>query len=146
MRQKLALQFASILLFSLLSFPAFSQSSYTITGTVRQATSKERVAAVSVAIKGTAAGTFTDDRGNFRLTTSLQPPFTLIFSSIGFETQEVTVSSPGSRVEVSFVPSSTLGKEVVVSATRGAIRSLESPVSIETMSSTTAHEVPAPSF
>jgi outer membrane receptor protein involved in Fe transport len=146
MRQKLALQFASILLFSLLSFPAFSQSSYTITGTVRQATSKERVAAVSVAIKGTAAGTFTDDRGNFRLTTSLQPPFTLIFSSIGFETQEVTVSSPGSRVEVSFVPSSTLGKEVVVSATRGAIRSLESPVSIETMSSTTAHEVPVPSF
>ena len=49
MRQKPALQFASILLFSLLSSPAFSQSSYTITGSVRQATSKERVAAVSVA-------------------------------------------------------------------------------------------------
>ena len=97
-------------------------------------------------IKGTAAGTFTDDHGNFRLTTSLQPPFTLIFSSIGFETQEVTVSNPGSPIEVSVVPSSTLGKEVVVSATRGAIRSLESPVSIETMNSLTAHEVPAPSF
>jgi outer membrane receptor protein involved in Fe transport len=146
MRQKLTLQFASILLFSLFYFPGFSQSSYTITGTVSQVTSKERIAAVSVAVKGTAAGTFTDDHGNFRLTTSLQPPFTLIFSSIGFETQEVTVSSPGSPVEVSFIPSSTLGKEVVVSATRGAIRSLESPVSIERMSSTAAHEIPAPSF
>src|SRR5579863_6663834 len=146
MRPKLTLQFASILLLSLFYFPGFSQSSYTITGTVRQVTSKERVAAVSVAVKGTAAGTFTDDHGNFRLTTSLQPPFTLIFSSIGFETQEVTVSNPGSPVEVSFVPSSTLGKEVVVSATRGAIRSLESPVSIERMGATTAHEVPAASF
>ncbi|HXB33251.1 MAG TPA: carboxypeptidase-like regulatory domain-containing protein, partial [Puia sp.] len=146
MRPKLTLQFAFILLFSLFYFPGFSQSSNTITGTVRQVTSKERIAAVSVAVKGTAAGTFTDDHGNFRLTTSLQTPFTLIFSSIGFESQEVTVSNPGSPVEVSFIPSSTLGKEVVVSATRGTIRSLESPVSIETMSSTTAHEVPAPSF
>ena len=146
MRQKLTLQFASILLLSLLYFPGFSQSSYTITGTVRQATSKERVGAVSVTIKGSVAGTFTDDHGNFRLTTIHQPPITLIFSSIGFETQEVTVSDAGTPVEVSFVPSSTLGMEVVVSATRGEIRSLESPVSIERMSSTTAHEVPAPSF
>jgi outer membrane receptor protein involved in Fe transport len=146
MRQKLTLQFASILLLSLLYFPGFSQSSYTITGTVRQAASKERVGAVSVTIKGSVAGTFTDDHGNFRLTTIHQPPITLIFSSIGFETQEVTVSNAGTPVEVSFVPSSTLGKEVVVSATRGEIRSLESPVSIERMSSTTAHEVPAPSF
>src|SRR5580698_2130807 len=140
MRQKLTLQFASIFLFSLICLPALSQSSYTITGTVRHATSKERVPAVSVVIKGTVAGTFTDDHGNFRLTTTQQPPFTLIFSSIGYETQEVSVSGAGSPVEVSFAPSSSLGKEVVISATRGAIRSLESPVSIERMSSATAHE------
>ncbi|HTR29035.1 MAG TPA: TonB-dependent receptor [Puia sp.] len=146
MRQKLTLQFASTILFSILCFSALSQSSYTITGTVRHATSKERVPAVSVAIKGTAAGTFTDDHGNFRLTTSQQLPITLVFSSIGYETQEISVSNAGSPVEVSFVPASTLGKEVVISATRGAIRSLESPVSIERMSSTAAHEVPAPSF
>ncbi|HET6252431.1 MAG TPA: TonB-dependent receptor [Puia sp.] len=146
MRQKLILQFASILLLSLICLPAKSQSSYTISGTVSQSVSKERVPAVSVTVKGSVAGTFTDDHGNFQLTTTQQPPITLIFSSIGFETQEVTVSNPGAPVEVSFVPSSTLGKEVVVSATRGAIRSLESPVSIERMSSTTAHEVPAPSF
>jgi outer membrane receptor protein involved in Fe transport len=146
MRQKLTLQIASVILFSFLYFSAKSQSSFTISGTVRHATNKERVPAVSVSIKGTAAGTFTDDHGNFRLTTSQQPPITLIFSSIGYETQEVSVSSAGSPVEVSFVPASTLGKEVVISATRGAIRSLESPVSIERMSSTAAHEVPAPSF
>lgn len=146
MRQKLTLQFASILLLSFICFRAISQSVTTITGTVRQAATKERVAAVSVTIKGTTVGTFTDDRGTFRLPTTQQPPITLVFSSIGFETQEVTVTNIGSPVEVLFVPSSTLGREVVVSATRGEIRSLESPVSIEQMSSTAAHEVPAPSF
>ena len=146
MRQKLTLQLASAILFSLLYFSASSQSSNTITGTVRHATSKDRVPAVSVTIKGSDAGTFTDDHGNFRLTISQQLPVTLVFTSIGYETQEVQVSSAGTPVEVSFVPTSTLGREVVVSATRGAIRSLESPVSIERMSATTTHEVPAPSF
>src|SRR5579863_8427804 len=120
MRQKLNLLFASIILSTLFYLPAFSQTSNTIAGTVRHATSKERVPAVSVTIKGTDVGTFTDDHGNFRLATTQQPPFTLIFSSIGYETQEVSVSGTGSPVEVSFVPASTLGTEVVISATRGA--------------------------
>jgi outer membrane receptor protein involved in Fe transport len=146
MSQKLILQLASVLVLSLFCSPAFSQSSYTITGTVHNSANQERVPAVSVVVKGSAAGTFTDDHGNFRLTTIQQLPITLIFSSIGFQTQEISVSGAGSPVEVSFVPSSTLGMEVVVSATRSAIRSLESPVSIEQMSSATAHEVAAPSF
>ena len=147
MRQQLIpLSVSAIFLFCIFSFPALSQSSSTITGTVRHSGDKETVPAVSVVIKGTTIGTFTDGKGNFKLTTIQQPPFVLVFSSIGFETQEVSVSSASSPIEVAFVPSSTLGKEVVVSATRGAIRSLESPVSIERMGATTAHEAPAPSF
>jgi outer membrane receptor protein involved in Fe transport len=144
MRQNL-IPLIAILLFCF-SYPAFSQSSYTITGTVRQTQTKTSVPAVSVTVKGTVAGTFTDDRGHFRLTTAIKPPIVLIISSIGFETQEVTVSDPSQPVEVAFVPSSTLGREVVVSATRSAIQSLQSPVSIERMSSTAAHEVAGPSF
>ena len=136
----------AFVLFSIFSIPAFSQSPVTITGTVRHSENKERVAAVSVTVKGTSIGTFTDDHGNFRLTISQQPPVVLIFSSIGFETQEVQVSNASTPVEVKFAPASTLGREVVISATRSAIRSLESPVSIERMGSTAAHEVPGPSF
>lgn len=134
-----------ILLFCVFSIQAFSQT-YTITGTIRQTQTKVSVPAVSVTIKGTVAGTFTDDRGHFRLVTAAKPPFVLIISSIGFETREVTVSDPSAPVQVEIVPGSTLGREVVVSATRSAIRSLESPVSIERMSSTAAHEVAGPSF
>lgn len=147
MRKKLSpLAALAILLLVLISSPSFSQNPVTITGSVRQTQTKDRVAAVSVTIKGTSIGTYSDEHGNFKLTTTRQPPFVLVFSSIGFETQEVPVSSASNGITVDLVAASTLGREVVVSATRGAIRSLESPVSIERMGATTAHEVPAPSF
>ena len=140
------LQPAILSLLLLLSVTAFSQTAITITGNVRHSVTDDRVPAVSVTIKGTSTGTFTDDRGNFKLTTTQQPPFVLVFSSIGFETQEVKVENAGGGVNIKLRPGSSLGREVVVSATRGAIRSLESPVSIERMGATTAHEVPAASF
>ena len=140
------LQPALLSLLLLFSFTAFSQTSITISGNVRHAVTDDRVPAVSVTIKGTSVGTFTDDHGNFKLTTPQQPPFVVVFSSIGFETQEVRVENAGGGVNIKLRPASSLGREVVVSATRGAIRSLESPVSIERMGATTAHEVPGPSF
>lgn len=140
------LQQAVLALLMLISFPAFSQTSITITGNVRHAVTGDRVPSVSVTIKGTSIGTYTDEHGNFRLTTTQPPPLVLVFSSIGFETQEVRVENAGGAVDIKLGPASTLGREVVVSATREAIRSLESPVSIERMGATVAHEVPAASF
>jgi outer membrane receptor protein involved in Fe transport len=147
MRINLLKQVALPLLFlSVLSSPVFSQNPVTISGNVRHAVSLDRVPAVSVTIKGTSTGTFTDDKGNFKLTTTQQPPFVLVFSSIGFETQEVHVQNAGGGIDIKLAPSSTLGREVVVSATRSAIRSLESPVSIERIGSTAAHEAAGPNF
>src|SRR6185312_7869889 len=147
MRNKLSHSFAmAILLAALGSFPAYSQNAITVSGSVRQAQTKDRVEAVSVTIKGTSIGTYTDGHGNFSLTTMQQPPFVLVFSSIGFATQEVQVTGTTGAINVDLVPASTLGTEVVISATRGAIRSLESPVSIERMGAITAHEAPAPTF
>src|SRR5215470_12889896 len=104
-----------LVLFSALciSSTVFSQS-VTISGTVHNSTNKEVVPAVSVAIKGTSIGTFTDEKGNFKLSTTQRPPLTLVFTSIGFEAKEVTVSSVSAPISVDFVPASTLGKEVVV--------------------------------
>ncbi|HEV9035081.1 MAG TPA: carboxypeptidase-like regulatory domain-containing protein, partial [Puia sp.] len=142
MRKKLSpIPVLAILLLMLVSSPSFSQNSITVSGNVRQAVSGDRVPAVSVTIKGTSIGTYTDEHGNFRLTTNQQPPFVLVFSSIGFETREVQVAGASNAITVDLAAASTLGREVVVSATRGAIRSLESPVSIERMGATTAHEV-----
>ncbi len=116
-----------------------------ITGKINNGDNKEPVPAASVLIKGGTRGTFTDNHGNFKLTVQ-SFPVTLIISSVGYETQEFQVVSASTVISIDLKPASIMGTEVVVSATRSQIRSLESPVSIERMSSSYIREVPAPSF
>lgn len=143
MRKYCRLTILSFLAVALTS-SVFAQS-ITITGTVRNSISNEVVSAVSVVVKGGTAGTFTSEQGTFSLSVS-QLPVTLEFSSIGFATQEIVVSTTSQPVNVSFVPTSTLGQEVVVSATRTPERILESPVSIERVSSATIRTAPAANY
>lgn len=136
---------AAFTLIALSSLSALAQS-VTITGNVRNSAGKDVIPAVSVTIKGGTAGTFTDDKGNFRLVTSQQPPFTIVITSVGFESKEVQVTSAGQVVDVELAPASTLGVEVVVSASRVPERILESPVSIERINAANIRNTPATSY
>ncbi len=60
--------------------------------------------------------------------------------------QEITVTDAAQPVAVSFKPSNILGQEVVVSATRTSQKILESPVSIERISTAAIRNAPAPSY
>ncbi|HTB24297.1 MAG TPA: TonB-dependent receptor [Puia sp.] len=134
---------------SLLIFLASNRSlaqTVTVSGKISNGDSKEAVPAASVLIKGGTTGTFTDNHGNFKLSVNHAFPFTLVISSIGFETKEFEIVSASSTIEIELKPASVMGTEVVVSATRSQIRSLESPVSIERMGSAAIREVPGPSF
>ena len=135
----------ALLFFHVISVVAFSQNTV-ISGTVRNGLTRDIVPAVSITIKGHSGGTFTDERGNFRLTTNVQPPLTLIISSIGYETQEITVNNATEAVQVDFVPASVLGAEVVVSASRVPERILESPVSIERINSANIRNTPTTGY
>ncbi len=134
-----------LLIASLLSFAAAAQT-VTITGNIRNSVSKEAVPAVSVTIKNTSAGTFTNEKGDFKLTTSQKLPFTLVVSSIGFASFETEVSSAAVPLQVDFVPASSLGTEVVISASRVPQRILESPVSIERVSAANIRNAPSASY
>ena len=123
---------------------AFAQST-SITGTVKNLATGEGLGAVSVTVKGSQEGTFTDSKGDFKLSVK-KLPATLVFSSIGFDMQEVTVSSSGTPVDVTLNPSSVLGQEVVISATRTATRILDAPVTVERMNNITLRGVPAPNY
>ena len=114
-----------------MAIPANSQTAGPITGTVKNSTKSESLSAVTITVKGGNAGTFTDDKGNFKLFTTQKAPFTLVFSSVGFESKEVAIDANTTKVSVSLKPSYVLGSDVVVSASRVAERILESPVSIE---------------
>jgi len=136
---------ALLLIAFVLTLTATAQT-ITITGNVKNSGNKDAVPAVSVTVKGSASGTFTNEKGDFKLVTSQQLPLTLIISSIGFETKELTVTSLAAPVQVDFVPASTLGTEVVVSASRVPQRILESPVSIERISAANIRNAPAASY
>ena len=129
-----------------ITISASAQNSTTVSGSVKNAKSKELVSAVSVTVKGSSVGTFTDDKGTFRFSSIKNYPVTLVFSSVGFANKEVTVNAAKTGLEVSLEPSFTLGNEVVVSASRVPERILESPVSIERVSSAAIRNTAASNY
>ncbi|MCX6265280.1 MAG: TonB-dependent receptor [Bacteroidetes bacterium] len=140
--------FKFVFLFVLGSFltgSAWAQSSV-LSGTVKNSKSKESLSAISVTVKGGNAGTYTDDKGNFKFTTVQKFPVTLVFSSIGFTSKEVVVNSASKALDVELAPSYTLGEEVVVAASRVPERILESPVSIERIGTTAIRNTSAANY
>ncbi len=129
-----------------LSFSAIAQQSTTVSGNVKNGKSKELLSAVSVSVKGGSAGTYTDDKGNFKFSTTQKLPFTIIISSVGYAAKEVTVKGNNEIVTVDLETSFILGNEIVVSASRVPERILESPVSIERISASAIRNAPAANY
>ncbi|HKZ67585.1 MAG TPA: TonB-dependent receptor, partial [Chitinophagaceae bacterium] len=134
----------AMLVVNLFAIAGFAQT-VTISGTVRNSITNDPVPSVSVVVKGSSSGTFTNENGIFKLIVD-KTPVILVFSSVGYETQEFTASSAGTDFTIDFIPASSLGQEVVVSASRLPERILESPVSIERVSAATIRSAPASSY
>ncbi len=131
MRKLITSSFA-VLLCILITVAAVAQS-VVIKGKVTETGTGNPVPSVSVMVKGGNVGTYTDENGNFSISLSSQPPVVLVFTSIGYISKEVTVDAATDNLSVSLEPGTSLGDEVVVSASRVAERILESPVSVERM-------------
>jgi hypothetical protein len=129
---------------ALFSLAAVAQT-ITLTGRVRNISNQESVPSVSVSVRGSSIGTFTDENGNFKLNVA-KLPVTLVFSSVGYESQELTVNDASQNITIDFTPGTSLGQEVVVAASRTPERILESPVTIERVSSTTIRNAPASNY
>jgi outer membrane receptor protein involved in Fe transport len=126
--------FLSILLFASVCTTVTIGQNVVINGNIRNSVSKESLPAVSITIKETSVGTYSNGKGVFKLSIGQKLPVTLLVSSIGFATQELIVSS-AQNLDILLVPNYALGQEVVVSASRMAQKILESPISIERVSS-----------
>ncbi len=116
----------------------------TVSGRITSTGSGENVGSVSVKVKDGTVGTTTDATGYFKLSVP-SLPVTLVISSVGFETQELTVNSTA-PVVINFVPASVIGQEIVVSATRTPERILEAPVTIERVSAATIRNAPSANY
>ncbi|MES2773910.1 MAG: SusC/RagA family TonB-linked outer membrane protein [Bacteroidota bacterium] len=91
----------------------------------------------SVKEKGTKNGVSADDQGSFKIT--VKAGATLIISSIGFDTKEVSVGSQSS-LDISLVPDTKSISEVVVTGTGVATSKKKLGISVESIS---ADKLPA---
>ncbi|WP_298649435.1 SusC/RagA family TonB-linked outer membrane protein, partial [uncultured Proteiniphilum sp.] len=89
------------------------QNVITVTGTVTSATDGAPLIGVSIVVKGTAEGTVSDVEGNYKI--NVPSNATLVFSYIGYITQEIAVAG---RTNISIVmeESTETLSEVVVTA------------------------------
>ena len=143
--KKLVNYLCTLVFTSFITINAFAQTN-TITGLVVNRINNESLSAVSVTLKGSEGGTFTDDRGNFKISVNQKLPVTLIISSVGYALQEIEVATAAQTVTVKLEPANSLGQEVVVSASRVPQKILESPVSIERVSAANIRNAPAANF
>jgi iron complex outermembrane recepter protein len=117
-----------------------------ISGKVSDGSSKETLIGVSVAVRGKVIGTITDTKGNFSLSTTTLTPFTIAVSSVGYKTQEITVTESKSDFDIKLEEQNVMGQEVVVSASRVEESVMKSPVSVEKMDLRALQSSPSASF
>lgn len=84
----------------------------------------------NIVVVGTSSGTITDFDGNFTLTVTQEPPFSIQISYAGFETQTIEVTTNNQTVDVTLAEGNSLD-EVIISASRTPERIFESPVTVE---------------
>lgn len=138
--------FSLVLLMAFVSISVSAQNNTIINGNVRDSLKNEKLPAVSIVLKGTGVGTYTDENGNFKITSIKGLPVTLVISSVGFGSKEVVIKSTSSAVQVKLNSVSALAQDVTVSASRLPERIIESPVTVERISSANIRNSPALSY
>ena len=107
---------------------SFAQTS--ITGSVKDS-KNQPIPGANIKVSGDNAGTVTDSDGNFNLSTTKKPPFSVEVSNLGYASKKVSISSNNQKVSVVLSDEETKLEEIVVSASRTPERIKESPVTIE---------------
>jgi iron complex outermembrane receptor protein len=138
--------FAGLVMVSSLHAQA-TQERTTISGSVVDDATGETLAGVNVRVKDRVIGTSSDIRGQYSLTVRLEPPFTLVFSMLGYRSKEIEITeSSVIDLVVRIEESAIIGDEIVVSASRVEQRLLDSPVSIERLDAISIRESASPNF
>jgi len=95
-----------------LLFPALMFAQQTITGTVTESSSKSPLPGVGIIIKGSTVGASTDFDGNYSLN-NVKAGDVLVFSYLGFVTQEITVGN-STTINAALVEDAEALDEVVI--------------------------------
>jgi outer membrane receptor protein involved in Fe transport len=136
---------AAITMVLLASSVIYAQT--TIAGKVTDTGTGETIAGVNIVVKGKVIGTITDTKGQFSLAVNDAPPVTLVFSFVGYRSQEfVATSANMTGVDIKLEEQTVLGQEIVVSASRVEESIMRSPVTVEKIDLIGIQQTPAPEF
>lgn len=119
----------TILKIMMLLSVTFTYSQTTVSGKVADGTGQPLPGA-NVIIVGTSTGTVSDFDGNYTLSTSQSPPFSIQVSSVGFESVTKQVTATTQTLDFQLSEGTSLD-EVIISASRTPERVFESPVTVE---------------
>ena len=119
-----------------------------ISGLIKEADKNTPLAGVNIVVKDLVIGTISKPDGTFNLEVSqLQPPFTIVFSMVGYKIQELEITDFNTTgLEIIMEEEKTMIQEVVVSASRMEESILSSPVTIEKVDLLTIQQSAAPEF
>ena len=129
---KISLRLSICLTFLLFSDVLFAQN-INIKGRISDVKTGETLVGVHISIVGDVHGTISNYDGSFTFSTLKKLPLELHFSYVGYESQNLTVTSENTLLDIKLKEQYLLGQEVVVSASRVEENILRSSVSIEKM-------------
>ncbi|MFK7946471.1 MAG: TonB-dependent receptor [Saprospiraceae bacterium] len=130
MSQKFTLKLSFLIVFLISCFSINAQEETTVNGVVVDAINGEILPGTTIIIKGKVLGTTTDSNGEFNFVITLPPPFTLVFSSVGYNIKEVEVTEVYQDLEVRLRSEVILEADYVISASRFGESVLQSPADI----------------
>ena len=137
---------AAWLMACLFTVTANSQTSVTISGTIKDESSKESVASATVSVKGSDQKTYTNSDGAYTITVK-KLPVVLIISSAEFESKEITVTDASKPMEITIKASNKITENVVVYSTnRLPQKYLEAGVTVERFGSKQLRNMAAPNY
>ncbi len=136
-KEKFNINYLVLILFLSISLLSYGQKR-TITGTVISETDNVPLPGTSIVIKGTTTGTQTDFDGNYSIDANSGD--VLVFSYLGFNSQEVTVSLQD-IIDITLAENAAMLDEVVVtgygSQTRGTLTTSVSKLDTEILETST---------
>jgi TonB-linked SusC/RagA family outer membrane protein len=136
----------SILIFLLTicsCYASFAQNRQ-VTGTVTASDNGATLPGVSIKVKGTTAGAITDVNGSFKL--SVPADATLVFSYIGYDSQEIAVGGRSVINVTLSLNTNSLAEVAVVSIGYGTAKRTDLSGSISSVSAATIESVPVVSL
>lgn len=147
MTKRFSLIHVLLMVFMLSSMTITAQQRETlVSGSVKDAITGDAIVGATIIVKGRVVGSSTDLEGNFNFGINLEPPFTLIFSAVGYELREYDVTEEYQVLNVRLRTKMEFSTPFIKQAVRKEENLLQSSVTVQKRDIDQIRDVPTADF